>query len=106
MGTNPRESEYLIPGLDCSLALPVDALGVGPEVFESVITTRLLIEDVHHDIAVILHDPAARLISLDAEPFLILRAHVRVDLFREGVDLTSAGAGHQHEKVEDRRNAA
>src|SRR5260221_12548498 len=86
--------------------LPVDLLGVGPEVFQGVIGPRILVEYMHHDIAVVLHDPPARLVALDAQTLLVLRTHEGIDLFGQRVNFASARSGHHDEEVEDHGNAA
>src|SRR5262249_30826723 len=87
------------------LARPVYPLRIRPQILEGVILTRFLIEDMDHDVAIVLHDPTARLIALDAKALFALCVYVVANFVREGVNLASAGAGHDDEKVEDRRDA-
>src|SRR5829696_10586810 len=87
------------------LAFPVDARGVGPQLFEAVVGSRVRVEHVDQHVPVVLHDPLARLVPLDPHPGVADPAQGVVDLFRQGVDLAAAGAGAQDEVVVQRVEA-
>src|SRR5690349_4818220 len=59
-------SAFFLDLLDL-VRLPVDARSIGPQILERVILAGLRVEDVNHEIAVVLHDPARRLVTLDRE---------------------------------------
>src|SRR5262249_492010 len=87
------------------VVLPVNARSVGPEILDGVVFARLRVEDVRHQIAVVLHDPARRLVTLDRKPDVAAVSQRRVDLFGDGVDLPAAGAGSDDEEVVQGRDA-
>src|SRR3954468_9552659 len=62
------------------VTLPVHAPGVGPEILQRVILARLWIEHVDHDVTVVLHDPPAGFVTLDAETAVAFRMEGGVDL--------------------------
>src|SRR5262245_45470233 len=76
--------------LDGLSVSPIHAWRIGPEVFEPVIIAGVLIEDVDHDIAVILHHPAAGLIARNGEAFLPFGAKGRIDLLGQRMYLAPA----------------
>src|SRR5262245_38642647 len=82
-----------------SVALPIDALGVGPEVLQAVVFAGVGVEDVDDDVAVVLHHPLGGRVAFDAEAGVALLVHLGVDLLRQGVDLAAAGTGREDEEV-------
>src|SRR5262249_38625401 len=65
--------------------------------FQRVILAGLLVEDVDDDVAVILRDPAARLVAFNAESPVADVMQRGVNLFGEGVDLATTPAGDEDE---------
>src|SRR5262249_53391793 len=57
--------------------------------------------DVDHDVAVVLHDPAARLVALDAAALVALGPHGVINLFDDRMDLPATRSRRQHEEVVD-----
>src|SRR5262249_46308232 len=78
---------------------------IRPQILERVVLARRRVEEVHDYVAVVLHDPLARLVTLDAEPVVADRVQGGVDLFRQGVDLPAAIAGRDHKKVVQRSDS-
>src|SRR5262245_39228220 len=76
------------PGSPCgslSLAFPIDARGVRPQFFQGVILTHVRIEHVHDHIAVVLHDPATALVTLDRHASIAVVTQSGVNLFGDGM---------------------
>src|SRR5436305_12361280 len=82
-----------------SVPHPVNSWRVLPELFEPVVVPGLGAEQVHDDVAVVLHDPPGGLVALHGEALLAVGTHLRVDLLRPHVELTAAGAGDDHEEA-------
>src|SRR5579871_420900 len=59
-GFAPLIPGHVISAPRRSVALPIDVRRVGPELLERVILAGLRVEHMHHDVAVVLHDPPAR----------------------------------------------
>src|SRR5262249_54143738 len=59
-----------------------------------------------HDITVVLNDPLGGLVSFDAKPHLSLAGHGAVYFLGDRVDLPSAGAVGQDQKVVNGSDAA
>ena len=70
------------------------ALGMPPQVLQSVVRPGFLVEHVHHDRAVVEQDPPAFVVAFDAHPLVAqLALEHPVDLFADGVQLPAAVAG-------------
>ena len=83
------------------LYLPVHTRGIGPEVFEIVELARLGTEDMQDDVAEVMQNPTRILLALDTKGARPGRAHHTIDLFRNGAHLPTAGAGGDHEIIDD-----
>ena len=74
-----------------------------PKLFQGVVRPRLGLEQMDDHVAVVQQNPAALFVSFDSQPAV---AHAVfqgvIDLLAHGVELAAAGAGGQHEVVEDR----
>src|SRR5437763_14838618 len=110
MGQSLRQkarNASILPGFaPVSIPRPVDPWGVLPELFEAIVFARLGREQVDDDVAVVVHDALARLVSLDGQALVADPARGRVDLLGEGVDLPAGRTGDEDGEVVDRRLAA
>jgi len=87
-------------GADCGL--PVDGLGASPELFEGVVVAGFIVEEMDHDVAVVLQDPSAGGVAFDADAlFAELIGERAIDFFGYGVQLAAAGARGDEEEIED-----
>src|SRR5262245_10601008 len=87
-------------------ALPVDAWGVRPELFQCVVLPRLGVEHVDQHVAIVLHDPLAGAVALNPHPPVADAPEGVVDLLRQGVALAAAGTGADDEVVVQGMKAA
>src|ERR1700730_15366680 len=85
-----------------STALPIQARGIQPQILERIEGAGLRIEEMDDDVAVVLHHPFAGFIALDAEALLSLGSQRRIDLFGDGMNLSSAGRRGDDEEVVER----
>src|SRR5262249_42717568 len=69
---------------------PIDPRGIGPEVLKVVVLAARRIEQMHDNVAVVLHDPLARFVSLDTPAFIPFGPHGVVNLFSQRMQLPSA----------------
>ena len=67
-------------------SLPVDARSIGPELLQPVILAGLGVEDVDHEVAVILHDPARRLVALDRTALVIDTSELSAEILNQLAD--------------------
>ena len=87
--------------------LPVDALGAGPKLFQRVVLTSFVVEQVNHKVAVVLENPSAGGVAFHADDFLVeLILEGVFDFVGDGVQLPAAGAGNQQEEIENRGHFA
>ena len=67
---------------------------------QPIVGTSLIIEHVNHDIAEVQQDPAAFLIAFPAKTLIpVLALHHAVNFVADGMQLTPAGARHEHEVI-------
>jgi len=78
-----------------------DRVSIGPQGFEIVILASVLIEQMHDEAAVIEHDPATFLVSLDSHA-LIAHAFFEcvVDLLADRVELPATRSGGDDKEIE------
>src|SRR5205814_10427688 len=88
------------------VAFPVDLLGISPQIFQAEVRACLGVENMHYDVAVVLHDPARRFIAFDAETLFAFGMHGGIDLFRNRMDLPPASASGQNEVIVQRSKVA
>jgi len=81
---------------------PINAFGASPELLQRVIAAGLVVEEVNHQIAVILQDPGAGSVAFDADPlFAELLGERVVDFFGDSVELPATGPSGDQEEIED-----
>src|SRR5262245_47829503 len=80
----------------------INAACAAPELLQRVVVSRLLVEQVNHDVAVVLKDPRSRGVTFHAQSALAELLDQRaIDFFRYRVQLAAARACHHQKIVED-----
>src|SRR5579859_3984794 len=76
-----------------------EPLGVEPKTLDVVETPRLLLEDVHDDVAEIDEDPRRGGRPFDGKGSLLFLGARLFDRLGQRVDVTARPAGHENEKI-------
>src|SRR5262245_21544521 len=80
--------------------LPIDARRVAPEVLEVIIAPRLVIEEMHDEVAVVEQHPMRFVVPLDADLAIAELGECTIDFIRHRVDLAAARSTGNYEEVD------
>ncbi len=96
-------------GRELLVALPRqrDSLGSAPKVFECVVLSHFLIEDMDNNRAVVEQDPAAFVVAFDAHSAIAeIVFQAMVNFFADGMKLPATVARRENEVIKNRGDTA